>query len=264
MTMLVPALDRAIQVLYLFKNGQNKEYGVSEISRMLNLNKSTVHNILNTLAHHNFLVQNEVTRRYRLGPALAELGGLVRSQMDIRELARPYLRRLMEQTNASILLSVLDGATITIVDKEEPLATLRVAASIGMRIPFCAGASGKAFLAYLPAERVDELLADPGLKDFTPTSIIDPDHYRATLATVREQGYAVDDNEEYLQDVGAIAVPIFSPAPALEANRPGRAVSAVITIVSFSSQLYPKKIAEFTPYLIEAGSRISEALGVSA
>ena len=51
----VPAIDRAIRVLYLFKNGDKKEYGVSEISRLLHLNKSTAHNILNTLAQHKFL-----------------------------------------------------------------------------------------------------------------------------------------------------------------------------------------------------------------
>ena len=70
MVSLVPAIDRAIRVLYLFKEGEQQEYGVSEISRLLGLNKSTAHNILNTLTHHHFLVQNETTRRYRLGPAL--------------------------------------------------------------------------------------------------------------------------------------------------------------------------------------------------
>ena len=71
MSVPVPAIDRAIRVLYLFKDGEKKEYGVSEISRRLYLNKSTVHNILNTLTHYKFLEQNELTRSYRLGPALA-------------------------------------------------------------------------------------------------------------------------------------------------------------------------------------------------
>src|SRR5262245_26837624 len=184
MTSLVPAIDRAVQVLYLFKNGEQKEYGVSEIGRLLDLNKSTVHNILHTLAHHNFLVQNEATRRYQLGPALAELGSLVRSQIDLREMARPHLRRLMEQTSATVLLGTFSGSKITIVDKEEPAGDVRVAASIGMQLPFCAGAFGKAFLAYLPAEMVDQLLIEPGLRPFTPTSITSPDQYRAALAEV--------------------------------------------------------------------------------
>src|SRR5262245_27319282 len=135
MTSLVPAIDRAVQVLYLFKNGEQKEYGVSEIGRLLDLNKSTVHNILHTLAYHNFLVQNETTRRYQLGPALAELGSLVRSQIDIRAVARPYLRRLMEQTGATVLLGTLSGSKITLVDKEEPDSEGRVPASVGMTVP---------------------------------------------------------------------------------------------------------------------------------
>ena len=98
MPSLVPAVDRAIQVLYLFKSSEKKEYGVSEISRLLGLNKSTAHNILNTLAYHNFLKQDEFTRRYQLGPALAELGTLVRSQIDVREVIRPRRELAPSQT----------------------------------------------------------------------------------------------------------------------------------------------------------------------
>lgn len=267
MSALVPAVDRAIQVLYLFKNGGQKEYGVSEISRLLDLNKSTVHNILNTLAYYRFLEQNEATRRYRLGPALAELGGLVRSQLDVREAARPYLRLLMERTNSTILLGTFNRSTITIIDKEEPMTDVRVAASIGMQLPFCAGSFGQAFLAYLPEQMVDELLVDPGLKAFTPTSITDPDQYRAGLAAVRAQGYAVDDNESYVQDVGAISVPVFapaSPAPGVEPHKPGREVAAVITLVSFSSRLCAEEIARFLPWMLEAGRETSRRLGAPA
>jgi DNA-binding IclR family transcriptional regulator len=254
----VPAIERAIRVLYLFKNGNKKEYGVSEISRLLRLNKSTAHNILNTLTQHKFLEQNEVTRGYRLGPALAELGSLARSQLDVREVARSYLRRLMERTHATLLLGVFDGAAIIIVDKEEPLAEVRVSASIGMKIPFCAGAFGQAFLAYLPTETVDRLLDNPGLRAFTPTSITDPGQYRAALAIIRQQGYAVDDSEEYLQGVGAIAVPVFTPALAKSDEKE---IAAVMTLVNFSSFLSPEKITEFTLWMLEAGREISAKLG---
>ena len=266
MVSLVPAIDRAIRVLYLFKNGQQDEYGVSEISRLLDLNKSTAHNILNTLTYHSFLVQNATTRRYQLGPALAELGGLVRSQIDLRAIARPYLRRLVEYTNATILLGRFDNATITIIDKDEPLSDVRVAVSIGLQLPFCAGSFGKAFLAFLPDDVVDQLVEVQGLQGFTPTSITDPVAYRADLAAVRAAGYAVDDNEEYLLDVGAISVPVFGPAPGSltpDGSRTGREVVAVVTLVDFSSRLSPEKIAEFVPRLVEAARDISDQLGAS-
>jgi IclR family transcriptional regulator, KDG regulon repressor len=262
MTSLVPAIDRAIQVLYLFKNGEQKEYGVSEIGRLLDLNKSTVHNILNTLAHHNFLIQNETTRRYQLGPALAELGSLVRSEIDLRAVARPHLRRLMEQTGATVLLGILSGSKITLVDKEEPVSEVRVAASVGMQLPFCAGAFGKAFLAFLPEEVVSSLLADPGLRAFTPTSMTNPNQYRVALAEVRAQGYAVDDKEEYLLDVGAISAPVFQSVPLAVAAQKGRGeVAGVVTLVSFSSRLSPDRIAEYIPLVVATAKEISEKLG---
>jgi DNA-binding IclR family transcriptional regulator len=264
MVSLVPAIDRAIRVLYLFKTGDQREYGVSEISRLLGLNKSTAHNILNTLAHHNFLIQNETTRRYRLGPALAELGGLVRSQIDLRAVARPYLRHLMERTGATILLGIFNNNAITLIDKDEPLTDIRIAVSIGMQIPFCAGSFGKAFLAYFSDEVVDKLLKNPGLHAFTPTSIINPKQYKAALAQVRQQGYALDDNQEYLLDIGAISVPIFAPALLIsnpDGQQRGREVTAVITLVNFSSRLTSEKFAEFIPWLVEVGREISEKLG---
>lgn len=265
MPSLVPAVDRAIQVLHLFKGGEKKEYGVSEISRLLDLNKSTVHNILNTLAHHNFLKQDDVTRRYQLGPALAELGSLVRSRIDLREITRPYLRRLMEHTHCTILLGTFDGKSITLVDKEEPVADVRVSASIGMKIPFCAGSFGRAFLAFMPADVVDQLLIDPGLKAFTPTSITDPDEYRSALARVRTRGYAVDDSEEYIPGVEAVAVPIFAPPSITSSTSDGSGseVVAAMTLVNFNSILSSEKIGEFTPLMIEAGRAISSKLGVS-
>jgi IclR family acetate operon transcriptional repressor len=133
-----------------------------------------------------------------------------------------------------------------------------------MKIPFCAGAFGKAFLAYLPPETVERLLAHPGLRAFTPTSITDADQYRAALAAVRAQGYAVDDNEEYLRGVGAISVPIFAPASTTLPGQTGaREVAAVMTLVGFSSQLSPQKMAEFSRWMLAAGREISEKLGVS-
>jgi len=264
MSSLVPAIDRAIQVLYLFKNGEQNEYGVSEISRLLDLNKSTVHNILNTLSHHRFLVQNETTRRYRLGPALSELGSLVHSRIDIREVARPHLRQLMEQTESTILLGTFEGKHITIIDKEEPFTHLRVTASIGMQIPFCAGSFGKVFLAYLPPANVNQLLAAYGLRTFTPTSVTDPHQYRVDLAAVRAQGYAIDDKEEYLENVKAISVPIFTlgnMTSTAAGDGRGQELAAAITLVNFSSRLSPQKMADFTLLLVEAGQKISEELG---
>jgi IclR family transcriptional regulator, KDG regulon repressor len=265
MSSLVPAVDRAIRVLYLFKDGGQKEYGVSEISRQLGLNKSTVHNILNTLVVHQFLEQNEASRRYHLGPALVELGSLVRSRLDVRDLARPYLRRLMKQTNATILLGTFNGHSITIVDQEEPVTDVRVTASIGMSLPFCAGSFGQAFLAFLPTQAVEQLLVDPGLRAFTPTSITNPDRYLEVLATVRAQGYAIDADQAYLLDMGAISVPIFGPGG--EAAGDGRGacrpeVVAVVTLVNFSSRLSTENLEQFTPWVVEAGRAISERLGV--
>ena len=76
MTSKVPAVDRAMRILNAFKDSQ-LEYGISELSQTLDINKSTVHGIVQTLSEYRMLEQDPNTRKYRLGPSLIELGGLV-------------------------------------------------------------------------------------------------------------------------------------------------------------------------------------------
>lgn len=247
MTKTVPAVDRALRILNTFKDGQT-EYGVSELSQRLGINKSTAHNILHTLAEHRFLERNPATRRYRLGPGLIELGYLARAHRDVLQLARSALHDLMHTTGQTVLLGVFENDGITIIDKAEPAGEMKVTATIGQRLPFCAGCFGRAFLAWMPEAEVDRLLASPGLQAFTETSITDPAACKAQLALTRAQGYAVDDTEEYLKGVWGVSAPI----------RGLEGVVAAITVLGFTSQMS----AEEKQACIQAAHRTAQALSI--
>ncbi len=250
MTNLVPAVDRALRILNAFKNG-HAEYGVTELSRLLDLNKSTVHDILYTLAHHNLIERDPITQKYRLGPGLMEFGDRARQRRDVRQVAHPFLLELMQITDATALLGVFETDTIAIVDKAEPAAGLHVTASVGQRLPFCAGCFGRAFVAWMDGAAVDRLLASPGLRRFTGTSITDPIAYKASLAAVRRQGYAVDDTEEYLEGVWAASAPI----------RDASRVVAAMTVVGFSSRMTATRRKAAIHALLRSARRISHLLG---
>lgn len=247
---LVPAVDRALRILSAFENGQ-EEYGVSELSRTLRLNKSTVHNILNTLCYHNLLEQNPSTLKYRLGARLIELGYLARQGVDLREVARPVLTGLMEMTGETAFLSVFESRGITIIDRVESPDEMKITASIGQRVPFCAGCLGRVFLAWLPDSEVDHLLSAPGLRKFTDTSITSPSVFQERLALVRERGYDVDETEEYLEGVWAVSAPIRDP----------ERVVAALTVVGFTSRMSPAQKEAAIKATLHSARRISRRLG---
>ncbi|HET7089516.1 MAG TPA: IclR family transcriptional regulator [Anaerolineae bacterium] len=246
----VPAVDRALRILNAFKDG-HAEYGVTDLSRLLGINKSTVHDILHTLAHYNLLERNPATQKYRLGPGLMEFGDLARQRRDVHEVAHPFLRPLMEATTLTALLGVFEADSITIVDKVEPPDEMRIAASVGQRMPFCAGSFGRAFLAWIDEASVDRLLVSPGLRKFTATSITDPAAYKASLASVRRQGYAVDDTEEYLEGAWAASAPI----------RDATRVVAAMTVVGFTGRISAARKKTAIRALLQTTRRISHLLG---
>jgi len=250
MTTTVTSVERAFHILSLFENGQ-PEKGVSEISRALGVNKSTVHGIAQTLCKINMLEQNPANLKYRLGAGLVALGNLARQRLDVRRLARPFLTNLAENYRVSVFLGVFENDGITIVEKAESQEDLRISAPIGQRVSFCGGSFGKVFLAYMSGSEVERLLSTRGLKRFTETTITDPAQYRANLAVVREQGYALDDTEEYLEGVWAVSAPIID----------GDGLSAVLTAVTLSARLNKEKSDGIVEAAISTAREISLRLG---
>ncbi|MBI4772496.1 MAG: IclR family transcriptional regulator [Chloroflexi bacterium] len=250
MTDLVPAVDRALRILNAFKGGQ-AEFGVSELSRELALHKSTTHGIVSTLCYYNLLEQDPASHKYRLGGALIELGNLARRHREVREVAHAYLLELTRTTGETALLGIFENDGITIIDRAEPLDAVKVSAPIGQRVPFCAGCFGRAFLAWMDEPEVERLLQSPGLRRFTATSITDPTAYKASLAPVLQQGYAVDSAEEYLQGVWAVSAPILG----------SEGVAAALTVVGFSGRMTPDRKQATVRATYEAARQVSQRIG---
>jgi DNA-binding IclR family transcriptional regulator len=245
----VSAVERGIQILRAFEN--RDEYSLTELVTLLSLNKSTAYGILQTLTDYRFLTRDPQTLRYRLGPALIRLGHLADEQTEVRGIARSHVELLVQKIRKSVLLGTLHEDRITIIDKVDPVGVLHVSAAIGQQIPFSAGSFGRVFLAWLPEDRVDYLIATYGLEAFTPSSITEPAAYKEELARVREVGYAVDDTEEYLPGVRAVSVPLKS----------SDGVVAALTVVGFTSRSGNQPGEHAIKAALRAGQEISTQLG---
>lgn len=200
------SIDRTLQVLELF-SVEKPEWGVTEISEALNFYKSTVHGILSTLEARGFIEKNPVTGKYWLGIKFLELGSVVLKELDVRTVAQPYMEKLSREFNETVHLGVLVEGEVLSIEQKESSQSLRLQMYIGKRAPLHCTAVGKALMAYLPDEKITEIVNTHGLRRYTEHTITDLDALKAELEKIRAQGYAVD-NMEHEEGVRCIAAPI--------------------------------------------------------
>ncbi|MDN4173350.1 MULTISPECIES: IclR family transcriptional regulator [Nocardioides] len=200
------AADRVADVLLLFARSDDA-LGVSRIARSLELSKAVVHRILQSLASRSLVQPLPGGSAYVLGPAAAGLAARAWSQLDVRSVASPVLRRLRDQTRETTTLSVLVGNQRIYLDQIESPQEIKMVVEIGPRFPLHSGASSRAILAHLPESFVGEAVGQ--LQAARPD--LDVEAYRADLARIREQGYAVSLNERGT-GAASIAAPFFDSA----------------------------------------------------
>lgn len=180
---------------------------LSLLARKLGLSKPATYNLVNTLIAER-LVDKDADGRYSIAWAMYELGAAVSEAQAIRRAARGALHRLAEQTDASVLLSVLDRQSVLYIDREELSDGLRMTANTGRRSPLHTNASGKVLLANMDAVSVRQYLSCP-LKPKTSATITDPRRLMNELVKAKDEGYGVcwGEHEPLLSSV---AVPLIT------------------------------------------------------
>ena len=171
------------------------EAGVTEVAQALGVHKSTASRLLATMESGGYVARNDVTGKYFLGMRVVELAKTKLDQLDIRIYARPFLEELVQKTEETAHLAMLDQGSIVYIDKVDTPHTLIMRSRIGYRISAHCTALGKAILAALPEARVDAILQKDGLHNFTLNTITDPLMLKEHLRKVRIQGFAIDDEE---------------------------------------------------------------------
>ena len=201
----VPAVDKAFAILDLLAKSK-ESLGISQITRALNLNKSTVFNISHTLADLEILKQAP-DNKFSLGTKFYLLGRASRIGSEIISTIHPYLEVINQETNLSVFLGVRSDWDVIIVDKVDAAFDIKISSEIGMRLPLLAGAGGKAILAGMSEQAIDRILSKNSLQRYTRYSVIDQIKYKRMLIKTRQEGFAVD-KEEYIEDIRALAVPL--------------------------------------------------------
>ena len=145
-------LARGLSVLSALGNASDGAT-VAELSEATELDRAVLYRLLETLGETGFVVRDPETRRFHLGVALVELGSRASRGLEVRRLALPGMRLLMEQTREAVCLAVRDRQDVVVVDRVEPPGLfVRVGYHVGFRHPLHVGAHGRALLAFLDSE----------------------------------------------------------------------------------------------------------------
>jgi len=222
----------------------------SEISRRLNIPKSTASYILRTLEQNRYISRDRSTGRYRLGLKLLALGRGIQIGREIREVARPILRRLVERSGLTAHLAVLDHGEAVYIEKSEAAGFIKLDTWIGRRMDLHSTAVGKALAAFMQPFEIESSI-EQGLKQRTAKTLATRRELIAELRRVRAAGYAVDDEENSV-GVRCVAAPVF--------DAHARACAAV-GLSGTTLQIDKSSIKSVRRLVVEASAEISGGLG---
>jgi IclR family pca regulon transcriptional regulator len=248
------SLERGLAILGCF-TPERRVLGIADIAEELGMSRSTTHRYVITLVALGYLEQG-ASRKYRLGLGVTNLGMSALNATGLREHAHPYLEELRRRVAYGVSLAVLDGTEIVYVDtssiRRRGQSKFDLDPQAGSRLPAHSAAIGKILLAYLPQNEQHERIAGMTLTKQGPNAITSKRTLRAELDRVREEGFAVD-NEELLQDLHSIAAPVRNES---------REVIAAIDMVAHTSTISLDELVEHLgPHLVSTADRISARLG---
>ena len=242
------SVDRAITVMeFLSRRGWS---GVTEVSRELDIHKSTAYRLLTTLRDRGLVEQDAATEKYRLGFGLVLLARAVSADLDILRCAKPLCERLSERTGETVTVAVLEGDDAVVIHQSLSRTSALSVDWTGHHTPLHATAAGKIFLAYMPEDQRMRILEGP-LERFTGNTTVDPETLREHVDRILHDDYS-HTVEELETGLSAIGVPIRSSE------------SAVVGAVSVSGPSFRLEAADL-PATVEMAKRtaaeISRCLG---
>jgi len=243
-----PSVKKAFKILHAIADS-SAGLGVSDLALKLGIGKSTVLGITSALEEIDILIRDPAHKKYTLGYTLLELCRKASSKLDLRDVARMPMEKLMEKLGESVYLGVLNGDHVTILDVVESHNEMKITSPPGTRLPLLVGATGRVLLAQLEEKKGKEIVRTVGLFRHTSKSVVDAKRFLKEVEEARKRGYAIDD-EEYILGVRAIAAPIQGP------SQP----PAAIWTVGFTSSLNDQKIENAIPEILGTAQEINRSL----
>ncbi len=248
----VNSLHRGLQILRAFTPAEPM-LRLQDFVSVTGLSKSTALRLLRTLCALNYVQVDPHTKRYFLGPEIMSLGFAVLSNMDLREVALPYMDELARVSHQNVGLGILDGTEVVYIERIKKQRVITIDVYVGSRINAYRSSIGRAILAFLDERSLKGLL-ERLLKEKDAFRYVGRNGQALLdlLAKTRKRGYAVSD-EELMPGVRSIAAPIL---------RSGGEVEGAINMPCPTQMVSLQELnKEYAAMLVQTARKISAARG---
>jgi len=225
-------LEKGIRILNLFDEN-HPNWSLTEIAGQLKFNTTTAYRLVNTFVELGYLNKDHLSKRLQLGNMSFVLGNRLLNGSETNKLIEPLVDEIHARDNISIDVSLFHSPQLVNVYKRETSHTLTYRQDTVSELLYCT-ASGKAVLAFLPPEKLNELIKSQSFTRRVEKTITDVKVLYDDLERARQKGYALN-NEEYINGLIAIAAPILN-----------RSTKYPLGAVSFTSTTLDHTLAEFT------------------
>lgn len=244
----VQSVDRALLILETLSNYDM--LSLMEISEKVHLHKATTHRLINSLLENGYIEKNPVTKQYKISLKLFQIGNRRVQNIDFLNVAKSMIRQLAQDLNQTVHLVVEDNGEVLYIDKHDPTGNeSRLSSKIGQKAPMYVTAVGKSMLATKSNEEIRAIWEQSDIKPLTDHTITSLDQFMKEIETVRQNGYAIDNQEN---EYGVICIgAVFSSYKDLAAG----AIS--ISIPASDTEKQPFYIEK----IIETSNKISRLLG---
>jgi IclR family KDG regulon transcriptional repressor len=228
------------------------ELGLTKIASLLKLNKATAYRLLATLEERGYVERALDSRKYRLGVRAFELGLFFQSQLEVRKLALPSMREMVDRTGEAAFLCIREGDEAVCIERVEAEHQVNIfSLRVGGRQPLHCGATPRALLSGLDESQVAAYAARTGLPASTADTITTLEGLLQDVRQTRRQGYVVSMND-VVTGIAAVGGPVY--------DHSGK-VAASISLSGLSIGYDPQRISEFAGVVVSTARRISRQLG---
>lgn len=241
--------ERTLSILECFLDAQESFLGVSEVSRLLGIDKSTISRELHVLERHGWLFIEPMTRKYTLGPKILKLPQRLLPPIAWSSLALDVIQSLRDLTLETVSIHAKVGLYRVCVFQLPGLHEIRRIIEEGQYLPLYAGSNGKVILAFISHDELDQFFQVITLSQLTSHTITNPTTLRESLLIIRERGYSLGVDER-MEGVSGIAAPIYQDG----------SVVASLSITGPSSRWTMSKMEQYSQALMDGGEIISKRL----
>lgn len=245
---LIQNVDHALRILFLI---EEEPRSVEDLQKETGLKPERIERILETFVEREWVSYQEESGKYMLGVKCFELGRAYFEHLDVRNLARPILRKVVERLKENSYLTTRIGYEVLYIEKQEVEREVGILSRFGRVLPMYASASGKVFLAYFDERELEDYFRKVRWVKYTDRTKT-PDEIKEELEEIRKKGYSVNIGE-YEEDVVSIAAPVFDYA--------GK-VNYTVSVVAPAHRV-PEEVllTKFKDVVVESAEELSKRLG---